>query len=503
MYPRNNYLVRVLQFACLIVFIFSSLAFGQAPPWGKALSFGSSGSDLGSVVRVDRRSNKYVGGYFSGKVNFESKTLTSAGDRDGFLMKFRSDGTFGWIVQIGGADYDQVFDIGFDGNENLYVSGAFTDAATFGNNHGSSSAITGAGKSIFLAKYDPSGTLLWVQTGVSGFGDNEGFGVAVNPASGIVYMTGRAQGAVAFSSANGSSHAVPGTDRWHMYLVKYDSAGNFQWGETNFASVNSVAHRVAIDAENNAYAVGWFEGDATFTSRHGKDQTLHGRSHPIQSFPDFPDDAFVVKYNSHGDLQWANDIGGYKAIANDVAASHDGKVSVTGFIGNINVGDSVQADTIVSSQPPGSTIDLAGGDFTFPYNPDVFLATYDSNGVALSARRIGASKLDAAGGVAYDADGNLYLSGTFGGTIEIDGTILAGADANNLFVLKFAGKSLAWAKMGRGAGTGATESEPPLCVNSATGKVFVTGRFTGKATIGNTTLNSVGAEDIFFVSIPE
>jgi hypothetical protein len=482
--------------------LLSPSAIAQAPAWGKPLSFGGSGSDVGIVVGVDRRSNKYVGGYFSGQANFGGMTLNSAGDKDGYLMKFRSDGTLGWIIQIGGTDYDQVFDIGFDGNENLYVSGAFTDAATFGNNHGAPRAVSGSGESIFLAKYDPSGTLLWVQTGVSGDGDNEGFGVAVNPASGILYMTGRAQGAVAFTSANGSSHTVPGTGAWHMYLVKYDSAGNFQWGETNSASVNTIAHRVAIDSENNAYAVGWFEGDATFTSRDGKDQVLHGLSHPIQG-PNFPDDAFVVKYNSHGDLQWVNDIGGYKAIANDVAASRDGKVSVTGFIGNINFGDSVQAHTVVSSQVPGTSIDLGGGHFTNPYNPDVFIATYDSNGVAISARRIGGSRLDAAGGVAYDGAGSLYVSGTFGGTIDVDGTTLAGAGANNLFVLKFTGTSLDWAKMAPGAGNGATEGEPPLCVNPSTGKVFVTGRYFGAATIGSTTLHSKGAEDIFFASIPE
>ena len=41
-----------------------------------------------------------------------------------------------------------------------------------------------------------------------------------------------------------------------MVLAKYDSRGNFQWGQTNAASINSVPHKVAVDAHDNAYEPG-------------------------------------------------------------------------------------------------------------------------------------------------------------------------------------------------------------------------------------------------------
>src|SRR5580704_19169910 len=127
-----------LSLTLVAILALGHAAFSQAPPWGKALSFGGHGADIGSRVRVDRKNNKYVVGSFSGTADFGAKTLTSAGADDGFVMKFRSDGTFGWIVQIAGPDHDQAFDVGFDGNENLFVSGTITGDVTFSSVHGSS-----------------------------------------------------------------------------------------------------------------------------------------------------------------------------------------------------------------------------------------------------------------------------------------------------------------------------------------------------------------------------
>lgn len=410
MRSSNDFVVRVLQFACLIVFVLSSLALGQAPPWGKALSFGGTGTDWGSVVRVDRKSDKYLAGYFSGTATFGSSTLTSAGDVDAYLMKFGPDGSANWIVQMGGEGYDQAFDIGFDGFENVYVAGSLSGTATFESVNLPPKVVNGSGNCMFLAKYSPAGDLQWVEIGVSDFGsNNEGFGVAVNPASGVIYMTGRASGSITFTSSDGRHCKLSNGDTdWHGYLVKYDPRGNCQWAEQDAAGGNSIAHKVAIDSDNNAYLVGWFEGSITFTSGDGKSQTVQAYS-PRGDDP-YPDDAFITKYDAHGDLQWINHIGGWKGIANDVAVSPTtGDVTLTGFIGNINSGGST-AETLVSSQAPGSTINLGGGNFSY----DVVLATYDGAGVVQSASRIGGKDTDDGSGVAYDKQGNLYVAGLFG-----------------------------------------------------------------------------------------
>ena len=65
------------------------------------------------------------------------------------------------------------------------------------------------------------------------------------------------------------------------------------------------------------------------------------------------------------------------------------------------------------SRPPGKSRSLPVGHYTNPYNHDVIIATWDAAGVLKGARRIGGTEDDLATGVAYDASGHLWLSGTF------------------------------------------------------------------------------------------
>jgi hypothetical protein len=301
-----------------------------------------------------------------------------------------------------------------------------------------------------------------------------------------------------------------------MYLVKYDTAGNFRWGQSNQAQANSLAHKVAVNA-GSVYATGWMEGQTTFGSNDGNGITVDGFSGPIQSFPDFPDDAFVVKYDANGNAKWVNHVGGYKAIGTDIATSRDGKVSVTGFIGNIASSIPAQRATIVTSQPGGKDVDLGGGLFTQPYNKDVFVATYDASGVLLDARRFGGAKDDGGSGIAYDRHGNLVVAGVFQGTIKIEGRTLTGKDPFNLFVAKFernehgraarngtdsveerafAAKGLTWIKEADGPGAEGFENNPRIGLTSH-GDVLVTGAYQPGAKFDSFVLDSAGLEDAF------
>jgi len=488
-----------------MLFLLSSYSSGESfqknnhtPKWTHAESFGSSGPDSGSAVKVDARGNRYVTGGFSLTAKFGNKTLASAGGTDIFLAKFGNSGELRWALRAGGPGDDVGYDIAFDREQNIYLSGSFTDSATFPSISGPAKSVSGLGLTIFLAKYTPSGKLVWVQTGVASFnGQDEGFGVAINPATGTVFITGITQGDTTFSSSDGTEHTVPGAFTWHMFLVRYDTDGNFQWGQTNQASINSIPHKVAVDAHGNAYVTGWLESTTTFHSNNGHDLTVTGMSEPIQSFPDFPDDAFIVKYDAEGNAKWVNLIGGYKGIATDVAVSGHGEISITGFIGNI-AGSPSQAETIATSQPGGKNINLGGGQLTTPFNEDAFVATYSSAGVLLKARRIGGAGRDAGSGITYDHEGNLYVTGVFQGTIKVEGQSLTGEKTFNLFVLKFKSGTggLAWAKKADGAGHDEFERSPRMCVTTA-GNVLVTGAYQNTSVFDAITLHSAGDLDIF------
>jgi hypothetical protein len=453
-------------------------------------------------------------GHFPSKPSSASKPLASEGGTDSFLAKYSSSGVLEWLLRMGGPGDDEGFDIGFDAARNVYVTGMFTNSATFQGIHSSTKTVTGSGQTIFLAKYTPSGVLAWVQTGTAFTTANSGYGVAVEPVTGSVYVTGVSQGDTAFSSSNGATNTVSGGGFWHMFLVKYDVAGHFQWGVINAASPNSVGHKVAVDADNNAYVTGWMEGYTDFGSNDGHDLAVNGFSGPVQTYPDYPGDAFVVKYDEKGAVQWVNHVGGYKAIGTDIAISRDGRVSITGFIGNI--GDSPsQAATIVTSQPGANNLNLGGGQLTQPYNKDAFFATYDEDGVLLEARRFGGPQDDGGSGIAYDRHGHLIVAGVFQGAIAFGASTLTGKEPYNLFIAKFsrdevscvadfADHGLAWAAEADGAGTGGFENNPRIGVTSQ-GDVIVAGSYQPTAQFGSFKLGSAGMQDGFlaFLNAPK
>jgi hypothetical protein len=484
-----------LKLALMLFCLITTAVHAESPSWVHATSFGGGGEDFAWAIEVGPDNYQYVTGSFSSTAKFAHTTLVSAGSTDIFLAKYARSGELVWIVQAGGPDVDSGQSLAFDRDGNVYLTGLFTNSATFGSTNGATKTATGTGLTIFLAKYRPSGALVWVQTGVAPFVEqNNGIGVAVDAAAGTVYITGASQGNTVFSSANGTLNTVPGVGTWHMYLAKYNTSGKFQWGQTNAASPNSLPDGIAVDARGNAYVTGWLEDKTTFSSNDGNDITVTGFS-PAQTTSDFPDDAFLVKYDRNGNVKWANHIGGYKGIGSAVAVSPTGEVGMVGFVGNINFGLPGEAETIATSQRPGTNIGLGGGDFTNPYNQDEFIATYNAAGVLQRALRHGGSKQQVATGIAYDLWGNLYVTGVF-----------QRMNQPNLFVRKYSGRRVLWTKTAANAGVfqsnNATAISPAVSVNYR-GRVFVTGGYEGTASFGSIKLHSAGSTDIFVAELAQ
>lgn len=486
-----------------IFFLSHSANAELAPLWARAVSSGGRGADQAYAVKADPSANKYVVGSFSSTAHFGAQTLSSSGQSDIFIAKYGPGDQRLWALKGGGPGEDLGTDVGIDRDGNIYVTGFFSGSASFFSTNGDVESATGTGEStIFLAKYSADGVLEWLHTGNGTFGLNHGYGVAVERTTSTIYFTAVGQGPTRFSSSDASVHTVPGPGTWHMILVKYDTDGTFQWGQYNEASPNSVPRKVAVDAAQAAYVTGWLESGTTFHGTNGHSINVFGRSAPVQTFP-YPDDAFIAKYDRNGNVKWVNTIGGYKAIGTDVAVGRDGLISTTGFIGNIGNGTPEQAETIVTSQPGGADINLGGGTYTDPYNPDAFIATYDESGRLLNAIRIGGAQTDGGTGITYDRDSNLYVAGVFQGTVDFGGIEATGTQASNLFVLKYTPPGLAWVKTADGAGsTEQLEVNARLSVTNW-GRVLVAGGYRQTATFDGITLHSAGAEDIFLSELSQ
>jgi len=103
-------------------------------------------------IAVDSSGYVYIGGSFSGTVDFDpgsgTYNLTSAGGNDAFVLKLTSAGAFLSVLDMGGAGDDAVSSIAIDPLGHVYLVGTFQLTATFG----STILTSQGGTNFFLAE---------------------------------------------------------------------------------------------------------------------------------------------------------------------------------------------------------------------------------------------------------------------------------------------------------------------------------------------------------------
>jgi hypothetical protein len=150
---------------------------------------------------------------------------------------------------------------------------------------------------------------------------------------------------------------------------------------------------VATDESGNIYTTGAFQGTVDFDPGAGVDiHTSTLNSH----------DAFICKYDSSGNFEWARtwDAGYCQGI--DVDTS--GNLYVIGGFGG----------TVDFDPGTGSDSHTSVGD------EDAYLSKFDSNGNFIWARTWGGSDWESGLGVSIDGAGNVLVTGGFRGTADFD-----------------------------------------------------------------------------------
>lgn len=351
----------------------------------------------------------------------------------------------------GGTGDDEGLGIAIDGAGNIFVSGHFHNTAVFGNTN----VISNGGFDLFIAKYTNKGILEWVRS-AGGTGDDMARAIAVDN-NGNAYITGTIQNTVTFGATTLTSAGLG-----DIYIAKYNSAGTLQWVQKGGGTSDDMAYGIVLDSGTNPYIVGFFGGSATF-----------GGS-TIQSAGDI--DVFVAKYNTTGALQWVQRTGGSNTdFGRGVAVDNNGFVYITGY--------SAGATIIGNNSFPGS----GGADiFIAKYNPVTSgwiwsisgISTESDNGTAIKA----------------DNNGNIYLTGYFGNSLNLYGTIINSAGAFDVFVAKFTTDGvLVWLKRAGGADF---DVGVDIALDSD-GNVYVAGYFALTATFGSISVTSNGENDIF------
>ena len=418
---------------------------------------GGTTNDIGEHVAVDASGNVYISGYFQGTATFGATSKTSVGSNDIFVAKYSSYGTLQWVQSAGGTTTDEANRIAIDASGNVYITGYFSGTATFG----AISKTSAGSNDIFVAKYNSSGTLLWVQS-AGGTGFDEANGIAID-ASGNVYITGVFNGTTTFGATSKTS-----AGGYDIFMAKYSSSGTLQWVQSVGGTSTDIAKGIAIDASGNVYITGYFGGTTTFGATS---KTSAGSA-----------DIFVAKYDPVGTAwSWVLSAGGTGFDqANGIAIDASGNVYITG--------DFYDTTTF------GATSKTSVG------GSDIFVAKYNSSGTLQWVQSDGGISYDYANGIAIDASGNAYITGLFSDTATFGATSKISSGGYDILVAKYnSSGTIQWVQTAGGTNA---ESGNGIAID-ASGNVYMTGYFSGTATFGATSKTSFGSYDIFVARVQQ
>jgi hypothetical protein len=255
-------------------------------------TFGTVNDDAAYAVATDAQSNVVFTGYFRGSINFGGNTLKVPfdSDLDVFVTKLSSAGAHVWSKNFTNNGNDQGKAIAIDGQNNIAVSGLFSNTINFG---GSDLTAKSAMTDAFVAKFNAAGTHVWSRRVGSDSGNDDARGVAFDP-SGNVLVAGVSVQPVDFG--NGTVPANGSADGW---VAKYAAAnGAYTWAARFGGTSNDYANAVASDGSGNIYVAGSFDSTSVGFGA-GVAVTQRGSG-----------DAYVAKWSGSGTPVWARDLGG-------------------------------------------------------------------------------------------------------------------------------------------------------------------------------------------------
>jgi len=331
----------------------------------------------------------YATGQFLGTGQFGSVALPNKGTFDYYLSAHDAAGTVLWAVGAGSTKDDFGADVMVDAAGNIVVAGVLEGTVDF---HGAATAQGIGKKDWFLAKYSPSGALLWVK--VAGSAENDqAYDIGFDGLGNYV-VAGRIAG-----EANFSGQTVGRAGENRLVIAKYYPSGDLVWAKDAGATGSTETCGVAVAVDGTIFLTG------------------------LNQSPAGP---FVARYDAGGDQSWRLTAAGNPFFDEGSSVDFDdaGNVYFAGRFG-------------------GS--ELRFGSILLP-NPEVtprgFVAKIDPTGVPLWAKVAGARAFD----VTVGEDGNAYVAGfTSAAANKVGAEVLENKGGLDVFAAKVTPEGeLAW-----------------------------------------------------------
>jgi hypothetical protein len=387
---------------------------------------GGTGYDAGYSVTALLDNSTVVTGSFQGIATFgpgeyNQTILFADGTNDMFIARYDPDGILIWAKHAGGTDFtigNAITDLPLGWT---IVTGDFAGSATFGYGEPNKTVLNSIGNDdIFIAQYDPYGTLEWAKS--AGGIDYDG-GTAITALSdGSTVVIGGFHETAIFGFWEPNMTVLVSDGQWDMFIARYNDDGTLAWAKSAGGSYDDSGHAITAlsgDCDKQTVVTGRFQGSAVF----GKGEPYQMTINSAGGY-----DVFIAQYRADGTLVEVRSSGGTDDdLPQGITVLSDNSTVVTGyFTGSPTFGLGETNETVLNSAGLHD-IFIAG------YYPDETLAWVKSGGGAENDQgwAITALSDDTTVGTGYFTG-----SATFGPT-EPNEKVLTSAGAYDIFIARF------------------------------------------------------------------
>ena len=338
--------------------------------------------------KVSGTTSWYTNLIFASGINYIWTYTKSAYGNQSAKLKWKIKSVYPfsrWADTWGANNRDEGTGIAVDNSGNAYVIGYQIPIA--------------GTQSIFIRKYNSSGSLLWTQTYYSN-NSVSAENIAIN-GMGNLYIIGTFTGTMDFNPNTGISN-VTSAGSEDAFLLKLTGNGEFVWVKTFGSTGRDNGSGITIDADQNIYIAGLFAGSVDFNPGVGVD---------IKS-----GNLFVTRLNSDESYAWTYTASGdQNDYINSITTDHKQGLYFTGTCNNVG------------------NVDFGSGYNLIAGNPFAYIAHLNTNGTILWVNQYKTTYVSG-DCVAADSLGNAYMVGRYANQIYVQKVQDSGVNINNIFL---------------------------------------------------------------------
>lgn len=346
----------------------------------------ATGQSIISSLKIDNLGNIYAFGKLEGSITLNDN-LSLSFPYGVFVFKLDENGTYNWAKGTNGLCHIESHDFALDSNGYIYITGNFDcTSVTFGN-----ITLTRQGiRDIFVVKYDTNGNVVWANNIMAGhenyFGNNR---ITVDHNNNVFIAGTFYNSPIKLGDTIYYNHGFS-----DIYLAKYTNSGQFLWGKTYGGQGGDNVNSICTDTEGNILMTGSVTNLAFDTINMVTGEV-----------------AFIGKFSPQGNASWINfGYGWLGDDGNDVVTNSAGDVFAVGYYFSPSIdffenGEYIDNSTLINEGVANS-----------------YITKFNANGNFQWVKSIAGDSNNYAAALVLDNQENIYITGTYNGTVRFDNT---------------------------------------------------------------------------------